>query len=356
MSRRSQIGVVAALSLIVVTVGGLGYVIEGQYGATGVTILSVAVSAGLSAALVILYFRQSAILESQRDLLTAELNRGTREQHTETLRHRVRLWHGNPDRETGESPIDGPQLSLPTVGTCSFNSAPAGGDFIEFAGEEEEFHVIPRQLHGDRYLVDLLNNHARDLKLQMRYVHYLNTRFEEQRSSFIEEFDYGVDVEGDGFTLKPQEDLSRWIFDHLVKIERGIFDSFGEARKSMIGKISSTGNHPEEPIVWVRAKASHMAEVAIYGAHFREDELDNMSELGADARELAEESLPTVLNEVERDFPHDSVQAAAERLDEGVDAVDELEQILLEYDGKPVYRGDCEYLRDARIEAELDSE
>lgn len=54
-------------------------------------------SIALTAGLVYLYSRQTSIQEDQQDLLRRELNREVRQGHTETLRKRIRAWHGDID-------------------------------------------------------------------------------------------------------------------------------------------------------------------------------------------------------------------------------------------------------------------
>lgn len=62
----------------VVLVLFLGAAVHQYFGSPGLMVLNLTVSALLTAALVLFYFRRIIILESQRDLLTHELNQETR--------------------------------------------------------------------------------------------------------------------------------------------------------------------------------------------------------------------------------------------------------------------------------------
>ena len=279
------------------------------------------------------------------------MNRGIREQHTETLRERVRQWHGSPDAVISEDLSEQPDKNLPYVGSVSFSSAP-DMTAAAFGPEEDEFRVIPRQLANDRYLEDLLENHASDLREQKEYVHELQRQFDFLRQRFCEEFDYAPEVEYEEFSLVPQEYLSRWFFEHLIRLERGSTDDFSTLRERMISEISGTGRHPDSPIIWIRAAATTVDQRAIYGARYNVGSKINQRNINSELTEEVEEIIREIVADVQSEYPIETVHQAADTLDEGVVAVDELEQILLEYDGKPVYQGDCKYLREAKVNTE----
>lgn len=352
-SRRDLKILVVTIFGAVALVGGFGLWIESQYGSEWFSLLNVAVSAALSAALVLLYFRQSTILESQRELLEAEMNRGVREQHTETLRERVREWHGNPDREKPESITDQPSNNLPSAGFVSFSSAPEPTR-ISSAFEESEFRVIPGDLEDDRYLQDLLENHAPELREQKQTIEELKSELDSLRDQFRANFEYDNEAQIDGFKLEPQSFLSIWFFRHLLRLERGATDDFDDLRSRMVSELQNSGHHPDEPIMWIRAEASRSGATAVYGVRY-EGEIDPPT--GDERSKLTnkvEEIIHEIVDELESDSPHETISRAAEVLSEGDEAIQELEQILIEYDGKPIYSGECEYLREARIQPSSD--
>lgn len=314
------------------------------------TALNIVVSAVLTAALVILYFKQTRILESQRDLLTHELNREARQQHTETLRERVQIWHGNPNYETGETPLDGPDMNLPVVRGASFESAPFN-TFAALSRDEEQFQVIPGKLQGDRYLDDLLQNHAPDLKEKKEDIEKLHSQFVSLRNEFKEEYDDDVVLEKEDYVLEPADFLAQWVFELVVMLERGIFEDFEELRERALLDLErgNTGLQTDEPRIWIRVDRGGGSSVAIYGACTDSEDRERRHELSSSAQEDTEEVVKEVLDAIDNNYPYSLAHEGAEVLDEAQEAVAELEQILVEYEGRLIYPGDCEYLEEARI-------
>lgn len=329
----------------------LGAGIYTYFGSTGVTVLDLSVSAVLTAALVILYFRQTSILESQRDLLTQEINREARQQHTETLRERVRTWHGNPDQETPEHLLEGPDLNIPSVHGASFESAPTGLYAAGPPSEDAPFQIIPDQLQGDRYLQDLLENHAPDLREKKEEIEELHDRFTSLRDEFEQEYEDGIVVEKQEYTLEPAEFLSRWVFDQVVLKERGRFDNFDELQERAFSQIErgETSLHPDEPRIWIQADIGGGRRYAVYSASIESYDRERMQDLRSPAQEDVEELMQQVLNNIDQESPYDLAQEAADVLDDAADALVELERILMEYEGRPIYPGDCKYLEEASI-------
>jgi hypothetical protein len=333
------------------------------YDSTGLTALNIAVSAVLSAALVLLYFKQTRILESQKDLLTQELNREARQQHTETLRERVRAWHGEPDRENAEVTFEGSELNIPSIAGASFISAPTG-TFAAMRQEDKPFQVIPDQLQGDRYIDDLLNNHAPDIQSTKREIEDLHDEFEELRQEFMSEHT-GVTREREEYTITPTDYLSHWIFQLVVLEERGFLEDLNDLRDRAWSEFERGGTslNKEASRIWIQIEKGGGNNIAVYSAIFDEidgDELvepsaffDNTDKEEQDFREVikedAKDAVEIVLEKIAREHPYELAHEAAEVLDEAEEAVAELEQILIEYEGRPIYPGDCKYLEEARI-------
>lgn len=347
MALRTRLFLVLIILCSVVAVAVVGLIVGERYGTEWFPLLNVAVSASLSIALVILYFRQSSILQSQKKLLEAEMNRGVREQHTETLRERVRDWHGNPDRELGDNPLDQPDQNLPRVGRACFYSV-SEDDWL--FPEEAEFRVIPRRLKNDRYLKDLLENHAPDLEEQAEEIKALQEEFSTYRNQFQKNFDYKTEVRHNGLTFEPQEYLSQWIFEHLIRFERGYVDDFTELREKMIGGVDDARQYSPNQTMLISVDAAKIESRPIYEIKHDDENID-WRDMRPELVNQVEEIVWEILSKIESDAPNTTVRQAAETLDEGAAAVEELEQILIEYDGKPIYTGECEYLREARIDA-----
>lgn len=320
------------------------------FGSAGLTILDVIISAILTAALVILYFRQTSILKSQRNLLNQELNREARQQHTETLRKRVRIWHGNPDQEVAEDLFEGPDSNTPTVQASSFEAAPFNGYTLAFA-EDEPFRVIPSRLQGDRYLQDLLANHAPDLRETKEEIQQLHARFDSLREEFLAGYDSAPVYEMEEYTLEPDEYFNHWLFRLLVRYERGILEDVSELRERAHTELERGGPslQVEDSRIWIRVDIGGGSKFAIYGADFGTAGQETLQEYRMPVMEEVEERLDDILDRVEHGMPYKSTVEAAEALDEGDAAIERLEQLLVEYDGRPIYPGDCKYLEEARI-------
>lgn len=319
------------------------------FGSPGLTVADLTVSAILTAALVLLYFRQTNILESQRDLLTQELNREARQQHTETLRERVRIWHGNPDREIPDNPIDHSGMNLPTVGNASFNSAPTGS-YTLASLDDKSFRVIPHNLEGDRYLQDLLKNHAPDLREKKDGIEQLYEQFDLLRDEFGKEFDEGIVHETKEYKFEPTDYFVQWLFEFLVAYERGKYEDFNEVRERALSQFrgGDTGQHPDEPRIWIRIDLGSESR-AVYSAVTESSDRDEVREKQSVAKEKAEQLIEQIFDRVEAEQPYKQTEEAASVLDEAAEAVRDLEHLLVEYDGRPIYPGDCKYLKEAQI-------
>jgi hypothetical protein len=351
--RDDPTAVILYLAIVAAVLLFLGTIAFQLYGSAGVTVLDLSVSAILTAALVILYFRQTTILESQKELLTQELNREARQKHTETLRERIRIWHGDPDNEQPENPVQTPDLNIPVIRRTSFQSSP--GEFMEaaFPGDEDSFQAIPAQLQGDRYLEDLLENHAPDLREKKERIEELHEQFTSLRDEFIAEYDDGVLIEKEEYTLEPVDSLATWIFERVILKERGYYEDFDELRERALESVSDgqTSIHPDEPKIWVQVSVGNMAAAGIYSANVSSDSRnrEEYHELRPEAKEHAEEAVSQVLEKIDEEYPYELAHEAAGILDEAEEEVVELERILMEYEGRPIYPGDCKYLEEARL-------
>lgn len=333
--------VIAASAIMWIAATG----VQRVYGVEWFPALNATGSVALTAILATLYFRQSKVLESQQELLTAELNRGVREKHTEILRERVQEWHGNIEMElTEEDPWDAPSDNLPAVGRASFKSADPSL-FLTDAGKE--FTAVPSQLKNDRYFRDLIENHATELRTKARRIEILQSEFEKVKTEFIEKFDYAKSVEHDQYKLQPSDYTTEWVFEQLVQIERRSVD-FEEVRDRMVSQISETGTHPEEPALWV-SKSVGGTSRGVYRANFSSDQDIPPREEWEQVENKIKELFASMLDEVESDAPFDEIQLAAELLNDGASAIDDLRHTLVEYNGRLVYPGDCDYLREAEI-------
>lgn len=315
-------------------------------------VVNAAGSVSLTAVLALLYFHQSQILESQQELLTAELNRDLRENHTETLRERVREWHGNTEIDISDiDPLDTPSDNLPSVGQASFQSVDENG---LYAFSETEFTAIPSRLKQDYYFQDLLQNHAPELQKQADAIEFIESDFQQVKSKFINDLNHIETKETEQYSLEPTDELSEWIFEELVKVKRYSDPTFDETRERMLDQIGSPREWEDGEVIWIHRDAGS-GSFAVYGAQFSSVEDFLPREEQDQIVEEVEELIRSVLTKIEYDRPLERIDRAAELLNKGEKSITDLRYTLIEYDGRVVYPGDCEYLREESIVPRIES-
>ncbi|WP_133412268.1 hypothetical protein [Natrarchaeobaculum sulfurireducens] len=322
----------------------LASVIYRHFGTTGIRSFEIAVSGVLTAVLAILYFRQTTILEQQKELRVRELDRELRQQHTETLRERIKEWHGDPSHSLGST--EETELNLPSVSGTSFNSAQTKDVYVVDGGrqlEESSFSVIPESLDGDKYFKDLLENHATDLKRQKERIEELHQEFVDHRNSFVNAT-YGETIEEDQCILKPTEEFSSWIFELFLREKRSLLRPDLETKSQQVLVQASYVNDSHQIHRYTR---SGYGQHSIYTAHLKDDvELnkEEIDELEEEVECKTDELIQETLERIKKREEYSHIQEAARILDEGERRIEELEQTLVEYHGKPLYKGSCEYL------------
>jgi hypothetical protein len=206
------------------TAGG-GIWIQLNYADQWLTVLNIATSVALTTALVVLYYRQSSILRSQKDLKETEIDLEVRKQHTEVLRERVIAWHGNteptqmPDDPLFERRNNGQTDSgLPQVTDVGFKPADAGPSFARSI-EESEFHTIPPGLRDDPFLVDFLQNHGVEVNQARKQVERHQAEFSSIRSKFTKQLEAEFRPANTEYEIEWVADFSLGIFRSLLQLE-----------------------------------------------------------------------------------------------------------------------------------------
>lgn len=341
-----------ALSILVIgTVFGLIAVgARWYFGVIGITAIDIGITGVLTAALVYLYFQQTRILESQRDLFTQQLNREARQQHTETLRERVKKWHGNPEQKPVADPTQGPRKNLPIVRGASFESAKNVGVTLQFADERDEFYTVPREVRDDPYFEDLLQNHAPDLRDTKSRIESLHDNFTSRRTKFENQYDDGLVQEKQDYRIRPGPRLSRWVFELIVLRERNrlrhddlvnrAIDDIDRNEMSPIAADSSSIRVAAEFGGW-----AGVVYVAEFGEATHEELREYQDVVESEVREIVRDVLARITDEE----PYSFAIEAGQILEEAGDEVHKLDELLIEYYGRPIYRGDCKYLQEASI-------
>lgn len=301
----------------------------------------------LTFALVLLYFRQTTILDEQRELLQHELNREVRQQHTETLRERVQIWLGEkePLRE-GSELFESANDNLPAVTWTDIQSAP---NRVRTFPEDRQFSVFPEPIRDDRYLSDLLENHAHDLQQKVKKINRMQSQFERLKSEFLSRANDGESRETDQYRIKPTNQFREWLFERGVRLARRERDDKERLKYLVSEGVKETTGAADEDSIKYRGEPPDTSPL-VYSLEVKGME---RSEFPEEYREQAEDEIVDILqNEIEEiDYrePYTFARDAADRLDILEEEIRELKMMLIEYEGKPIYSGECEYLHSAMV-------
>ncbi len=346
---KSWIKIGLAVIMVGTFFGGLAMAARLHFGNLGVTIVDIAMTGVLTGALAYLYFQQTRILDEQQDLFTHQLNREARQLHTETLRERVRMWHGNPERKSLENQQQGPIENLPQVRGASFRSASNLGIDLQL-GWENEFHTIPVELRNDPYFEDLLENHASNLRETKAEIEELHGEFTTLRGDFIEQYEDGIVEDRGDYRIEPASNLSNWIFELIVLYERNRL--YGD---SILDRaLSNINQNKQSPLVPDKSELRFHADfgrgsAAIYSAKFEEADRDELREWQEEIEAEILDVVKNIIHRIDEDEPYSIAREAASILDRAQVKVEKLDELLIEYYGRPIYSGDCKYLQEARI-------
>lgn len=72
---------------------------------------------------------------------------------------------------------------------------------VNVIGQDVEFRVVPEALEDDRYLQDILENHAHDLRELKEDIEQQYEEFDSAREAFYEAYSGGPTVETEEYTL-----------------------------------------------------------------------------------------------------------------------------------------------------------
>lgn len=304
----------------------------------------------LTAGLVYLYSRQTSIQEEQQDLLRRELNREVRQGHTETLRKRVRAWHGDMDEigvtEGGAWFTD--ETNLPKVTGVDIEPAPP---VVEFVGRDKEFRVVPEVLEEDRYLQDLLENHAHDLRELKEEIEGQYNQFVSAREAFYEEYPGGPTVETDEYTLQPLDAFTEWVFERALLLNRDQYDRDKQKMREIVeSRVSGTNSaDPSRGLKFYSVTLTDDRGPATYEAVAASGDYDDIEENKGEIDPQLVEIHWDAIDEIGDGDIYEYAVEAAEVMDEMAETVEELKAKLVEHEGTPVYQEDCEYLEDVTL-------
>lgn len=296
----------------------------------------------LTGGLVYLYWQQ-------QNLLKRELNRNVRHQHTETLRKRIRAWHGDID-ELGVSDDAGffsDETNLPKVRGASVEPA---DPLIEVVGRDTEFRVVPEAIEDDRYLRDLLENHASELQELKKDIEQLYRDFKSTKSDFRGEFADAPRIKTNKYFLNPTPHFDEWIFEKAVILNRGYLDIDKERLRAIAeDSLDEATAKPDPAIVSFTADARGNTRVYTYEAQLNSGNLDDLDEYRDEIEEEVLKIYYDAIDNLGSDGIYRHAVEAAQILDEIAEKIEELKSKLVEYEGHPLYMGDCPYLDEATL-------
>ncbi|WIV68902.1 hypothetical protein [Natrialbaceae archaeon AArc-T1-2] len=304
----------------------------------------------LTAGLVYLYSRQTSIQEEQQDLLRRDLNREVRMGHTETLRKRIRAWHGDMDeigvKEGGAWFTD--ETNLPKVTGVDVESAPP---LVEVVGQEVKFRVVPEALEDDRYLQDLLENHADDLRELKEEIEQQYEEFDGAREAFYEEYPGGPTVETVDYTLQPRQAFTEWVFERAVLLNRKQRDREKQKMKNIVeDRLKGTNSaDPGSGEKYYSASGIEDRGPATYEASAVSGDYDDIEENEEEIDSRLIDIHWDAIDEIGEDELYEYAVEAAAILDEMAETVEELKAKLVEHEGNPVYQEDCEYVEEVTL-------
>jgi hypothetical protein len=307
-------------------------------------------SIALTAGLVYLYSRQTSIQEDQQDLLRRELNREVRQGHTETLRKRIRAWHGDID-ELGVEEGGGwfsDETNLPKVTGVDVEPAPP---LVNVIGQNVEFRVVPEALEDDRYLQDLLENHAHDLRELKEDIEQQYEEFDRAREAFFEAYSGGPTVETDGYTLQPRRAFTEWVFERAVLLNRKQREREKQKMKDIVeSRLKGTNSaDPNSGEKYYSASGVEDRGPATYEASAVSGDYDDIEENEEEIDSRLVEIHWNAIDEIGDGELYDHAVEAACILDEMAESVEELKAKLVEHEGHPIYLEDCEYLEEVTL-------
>lgn len=296
----------------------------------------------LTGSLVYLYWQQ-------QNLLKRELNRDIRHRHTETLRKRIRAWHGDID-ELGVSDGAGffsDETNLPNVRRASVESA---APLVDLVGRNTGFRVVPEAIEDDRYLRDLLENHAGELQELKEEIEGLYQDFESTKSDFRSEFSDGRKVETEGYILEPTPYFEDWVFQKAVILNREHLSTDQERLRAIAkDSMDETRARSDPAMVSFTADARGSDRVYTYEAQLKSDDLDDLDEHRGEIEEEVLEIYYDAIDDLGDEGVYRHAVDAARILDEMAERIEELKTKLVEYEGHPLYMGDCPYLDEATL-------
>jgi|GEM_PF-1940386 len=350
--------------IVFVIVSMAGVYIQLNYGNQSLqplTILNTAVSAALTTALVVLYHRQSSVLESQKDLKEEEMNLEVRKEHTKVLRQRVVAWHGNtePTQMTSTSLSEQQNKNqtdtgLPQVGRVAFKPAGRETSGTEHTNERE-FRTIPPRLEDDPFLTDFLQNHANDIRKICERIEEKQESFSSSKKEFIQNFENSTDNIKTNYDFEWKNNFSLWVFNRMLIFIREPSDSgtpYGNDVEEYVNYLCKNIELYTDPVEGIQLRFNPDTDedpVTIAcsdtNGSTREPTSISPEEMTVSPERILRRELMSVI----KNWPKNSIKNAGKSIEQGKEEIEKLEMKLEEYAGRPIYKHNCRYIESAKV-------
>ena len=304
---------------------------EGFFSGTKATVLVASLQAFASLLLILVTIQYAETTRDNVDLMSKQLNHEIRQKHTDVLRNRVEEWIGEGVVEDS-SGIERPIRGTPYVNKAEVVTAPPNESMYN---PEESFRIIPASLAGDRYLADLLENHAPDLRKICENILEGQQKYESLRSEFINEYDDVTEIEALPFTADPAVHFENWAFTRVVYLERTEWTR--DDLYDMVDNAIQHETHGDQSYTFFPGDNNYRSVIKVP----RDEEYD---------KESIAEALKEIIDRLSDHPLYVSGEEAANLLNEIDQDCIELRQTLIEYHGRLIYSGECEYLRESEIQ------
>lgn len=306
------------------------------------TVISGIGSLTLTFGLVYLYWKQ-------QNLLKRELNREVRENHTRTLRERIRAWHGDMD-EVGDADIDlfSDDTRLPKVQAASVKPAPP---IMQDVTRDWEFRVVPELIENDRYLHDLLENHAPELKSLKETIEGQYNEFSSAKQSFIDEYPESDAFDNGNYVMEPMDEFPKWIFERAVILHREYRNRDKEKMRDIAKSRLEDGNGLDQDTggKFYSPTSLDGGHPSTYKVTPHSGEYEDLEKSEDEIHERLVEIHHEAIDEVNDSGVYEYAVTAAETLDAMEETVQDLKSKLVEHEGHPLYTEDCEFIEEGLV-------
>lgn len=294
------------------------------------------------------------LYRQQKNLKKSELNWEVREQHTEELRKRVRYWLGMEHKQDSYIAQFGDESYLPKVEDGKLLSAEESKpNAYQTDTSNSDFYVYPTELDGDRYLIDFLENHAPEIASKCEEIQSAKTHLDELENEFVEEIGE-VKITFQSFPhldeITMTADYKRDLFERLVFAKRDT--EYTEERIKRESVASIDGLELSQSFVGTTAPGHTRFSFSTSESNLSNTGPHNMVSNPQGLKQEVKSTLDEILEDDEYEFAREKTEAGAQVLEDAEKVIENLENELVAYEGKPIYQGNCGFIESVGMKAD----